>query len=1111
MATPGTATWLERYKSAGVAASFVIEGFDTVFSTDSMPGAYSSDSAPYSDWADPTGGMIVGGTLEAKIELYEPDIDAPEIEVTISDKNEVLISKIFREGNSSGNATYLTSNVPAGSTSAINVKSTTGFASSGNIYIGDEVIGYTTTTVTTFATITRAKYTINQTDSGGQFSSSHLIGANVTTSATTAPAVTDYPRTWYGRWVHLFLHVKDPFTGLYCKASAARKIFSGRMTSYSDDGKGNVIIKAKSAMELLHRPIGADQWSATINEGVGITDDEVTITNAANAGYGVTANLGLTGNQSHAEVADALNAQFAAWESGASITADDIWSLELTDFFDGGPPRYVFHLHASTAIEQWESAGIRMHRDIWNLLGWPNEGVTPQTFLEYDTTTHWYLEAPEPPLIFRQVNIAQYSVLELSDEINTFATQAATDAPNAPPLCNGVVEFKDGKNSVVYAVLYTNGSPSTIQVLAQLDKSTGSFRLPVYTGRAGEVKPIRLGDQTEAPTVRQVWYQHGQAGTALLKMLLSTGGASGFNHADYDYFNQFTTGSFGASVPASLVDVDSWEALNDVTMQLLVSEPKPFYEYLEQVLAASNRYVVWKSRSASTNPKLSIVRPALDTSVQASWSLTESNKTESERLTVERAPDGIINRVVIKYGQGIGATKENALTLLVENIASQSDYGRRRTITIEAPIVTNAPALAAQTVAPAMAYFSRPLAVVERSITPAFIRMAPGDVATLTDPYIVDPLTGTRGATLYCWVLSTSFDLARGKGKAKLVFLPEKDPTWTAPWAPSARVNEASAGGGYNAGTRVLTLKQHEFGASSGTVDALYFANGDPVHIVQLDDNAPLEWFDTIDGAPTSTTIRVLIGLGGFDSTKRYVIEYDDISTVSNDAQFNHAFIADSSTLSTGYADPTPYEWGSQDAFGISTGTVDYSIGMFKPNGTYADQGEPLSIHKAWYLLKAANNALGYRTRNVHISDYFHTDATQTGTTTKLVFLQWIPIYGHFGIDGTRGLVVRVRAHAAGGGSTTVTIASSPVRPTGSSFTAFDYPAGSVTTSFNTSSATAVWSDELTLTPAASAWSGSRTGVGAAMGGTWISVYIAGSGGGTTAHLSQVWVAEAGL
>jgi hypothetical protein len=1125
---------LEDHRGAAPALSFVIEGFATTFSTAStadMVGVYTGDSAPYSQFSDPIGGMFARGTLAESIKLYTPDIDPSSIEVSIVDKTGALAS-LFRENYSSGHRTYLTANLLAGNdhtegdaAGVISVQSTAvspgaGFGASGIVYIGGEAITYTGKTATTFTGCARAKYVINQTDVATAFSPSHLIGTDVTASATTAPSVTDYPRTWYGRMCHVFLHIRDQVTGVYTKPSASTKVFTGRIEMYGDDGQGNINIQLKSATDALMRPLGPDQWRAKIATGLIFADTRLAVVRAPDGGatyfvYTKMTGLSATAATSHDELAAEINETFRAntWDSGGTTAAGDQWSLELIEDASG---QFRYHMKldpSTTAATTGAQIRFQLHPHAMRLLGFTPDGGTGWDEDGIATCVRWMHRrsdgtyetvAEKPPIVYFYTRLESNSSLNIAvaDEVGTFVEQTGGVDFASSWGGNGVIQVKGGKYDGVYIVEYTNGSPSTVVIKGVLDRATGIFSPYANPEDPEGDGAVRLGDPgDETPEVKQVLLYRGSAGTLLLRCLLSSGGASGYNHTEYD---TLTTAGFGLGIPSSLVDVASWEALNDATIEMFVGEPRPFYEMLEPILQMTGSYVVWKAADELSNPKITVVQPSLDTAYLATWQLSESNKCRpDERTRVTRALDGIVSRVVIKAGHGLATPTEASKTYILDNIASQTDYGKRRTMTINAGPVVNYESLMASTLAPALAYFSRPLAVAERSYNASCVRMAPGDSVTLTDSYVIDPATGTRGATIYAWVLDTSFDLATMQGRARVIFLPEKSPNFTAPWAPSARVDETAGGGGYNAGSKILTVKANEFSPAGAAVsDYQRFAAGDKVRVAQIDAAAPLEWFDTVVNLPGTNQIRLSVGLAGFVAGNRYVIEFDDINTVTS-TQRDVAYLADATTLSTGYATaPLPFEWGS-GGIAVSGATVDHSVGMFRPETRYDDQGEPCSIHKQTHLVYGTNSMLSYRTRSVHLCEYFG-NRTQTGTTPRLILMARIPIYGHSGNDGTRSLVARVRGFQTGGGTATFVVASSQVHPSGTSYTDFTFPGGFNTVTATTTSATNAWSSEMTLRPAVvEAGDGNRY--------TWISLYISGSGGGITATVNEISVAEAAL
>ena len=1102
--TISTQSYLEAHRAgARLALSVFFDGVDLVATTldgddaTAFASVLSGAGAPWSSFTTLSPGLMATGTVAQKIELYTPEIDAEDPSFTVFDPDGTIAGLVLREGSDHAATTYLTSTLAAGNaTTTAQVKSTTDFDSSGTIYVGHEKITYTGKTATSFTGCTRAVNSIFTTNDGDAFAQAHLVQAGTTDAPAYGPAVTTHPRTWYGRFCAVYLHVFDPVAGTWTAPDQSRRVWVGRIKNYSDNGDGSLTFTCEDAKHLTKKATMGQQWSARANAGlpIGYASDSILLGNSATTEYLLTEELStLTGTTAtHEQIAEAINDQFDTWAAAAALHTGDSFVLELVADVTGGPPKYRLSANtAGTPVTGSDNVVVWLNKYVWEWLGFTGPKIEG-TLASGDTVaagllkktdpwgTYHALDADSPPAIYWSEGLFQGAEIGVSQEAGTWINQPA----GSIPLAEGTVLIGDA----IYAVSYTTG---TITIQARLDRTTGQFvnASEWLGGVATTTGYVRLGDASEAPVVKQVWYEGDAdgslAGDAVLKLMLSSGTAA-YNHADYD---TYTGDGFGLGIPASLVDADSFAILNDVRVRLYLPEPKPLYDFLEPILAVAGCHLVWRSTGATAQPKLTIVRPSSETAYQATWALTEDNKADGEpgRTRVTRSPDGLINRFELYYGDGVSSVTNK---IIVENVASQSDFGRKRTVKIEAPNVVNAAEVFPVTIAPAVAYFSRPLAVASRSINHTLTRMAPGDSASLVDNYVVNPLSGIRGdGTIYCWVLATSFDLATLRGSCDVVFLPEKDPSRTAPWAPSARVDEAASGAGYDAGTKTLTLKTNEFTNSGEDSDTTYFATGDKVHVYALDDASPLEWFDEV-ASTGADTITLVTGLAGYDTALLYVVEYDDITTSSNGDQRAHAFIADDSDMTTGLVtNQTPYEYGTDEGIPYADTTVDYSVGTVRPASTDGTQSEPASAHKIVYATKGANSQLAYKTCQNHVS--LTTDGLMgaQGATETVVFARKIPLYGHVSLGGIRKIKLRARFKVAAG-TGTIKFYTTNAPPAGT-----DYEGGFTLGSSNSTTATSsstsyVWSSEVELTPVPINNSGQWE--------TWVVVTAYNSGANTT-------------
>lgn len=143
--------------------------------------------------------------------------------------------ELLLDRKTDGNETYLTAALAKGATTAT-VNSTTGFASSGTIYINKEAITYSGTTATTFTGLTRGAL--------GTFDVSHVATMPPTDFPTP---VYDYNKTIHGRkvWIQSF----DPENVTATKVT----IFVGYIedVSFEEDGYH---ISLMSVAQVLEQP-----------------------------------------------------------------------------------------------------------------------------------------------------------------------------------------------------------------------------------------------------------------------------------------------------------------------------------------------------------------------------------------------------------------------------------------------------------------------------------------------------------------------------------------------------------------------------------------------------------------------------------------------------------------------------------------------------------------------------------------------------------------------------------------------------------------------------------------------------------------------------------------
>lgn len=160
--------------------------------------------------------------------------------------DEGLTSTLFARPTKS---TYLTSSVTSSSTTTFSVDSTSAFSATGTVYIGHELISYTSKTSTTFAGITR-----------GLCGLKHYHPSDVSSGYRQ---VTDKPVYWVGRFVTLYEHLVSPegryfgstlaTVGTYC-----RELWRGYVVEVPRPEMGGMVIRCAPLVRKLAQQIGAE-------------------------------------------------------------------------------------------------------------------------------------------------------------------------------------------------------------------------------------------------------------------------------------------------------------------------------------------------------------------------------------------------------------------------------------------------------------------------------------------------------------------------------------------------------------------------------------------------------------------------------------------------------------------------------------------------------------------------------------------------------------------------------------------------------------------------------------------------------------------------------------
>jgi hypothetical protein len=1123
-----TNAWLQAQGAAGeMAMSLVFDGLDLVYTTTADTSGIATAFAPTSQWATVKGGLYVSGQVSQEIQAFAPRITTQSMQFTILDVDGTLRPRML--GNLSTVASTFVKNDIDPTDTTFNVLSSTEFDASGTGYIGHETFAYSSKTGApdhTLVTSQRGKYSLFGASGSDYFKRRHAgtLRRTEAPGRTVTPEIRNATDTFYNRQVALILHHKETTatTSLWSTVDLpltnadSKVLWVGRIKEWSDNGDGSITLSCISSHELLTGHVFSQQFRGTLAPGGYITSVDnglkVSWYEAASA-YSYDLNDGqlliTSGWQdkfyTYGELIHAINEQLNDWADDGSFPTN------------GGNPNHRIQF----AVKQGDE-GLRVHVEcesiaslvtqneiriqlsprVWSILGFSTGKdltIVSRTqefesrYLKRDngSTTLFRLVADGPPLWYQSPD-----TFVMGDKVVVFGeTGSWIDQPTVP------AEI-DGDNSATGFLQIGDrlfGAYKNTATLGGTETTTFTLTFPMSEPVVSSAAR-NLDASAEPPSVRQVWCERGQAGKLLLQLMLSTGEAA-YNEATYDVYGA----GMGLGIPYYQIDVGSFESL-DTPFEFLADKPTPFREILEEILTVYNRHVV------IDNGQIALTRPGFDsTATEDIITLDETTKAEEPGAPgitpVSYGTAGIINHVVLSYtslrvllqnkwmaGPGI---ERSELFFQVEDQTSISRFSSRRTLEIKARGITDAAAVAEYIVKPILRYFAEPSGIIRRTINHRMFHLLPGDAVALTDNYVTDPATLTRGISgMPCWVKSIDCDYATGRGEIELYFLPGH-PARYGKLAPSALMTS------YDAGTKTATFSAHAFSRTTDSVDVANFTAGDEVQFVEMSPatvGSPSVLTDVIatvnSGANTATLVTGVSPTGGL----AYVMEPREVASASvpTTTQRNaYAFLADDSDklINAAYSAKT---WGgpSKSLDARTSGYV-YDQQFVRPATKDSTADEPVSSRKLMNLVNNCNVLLNAHTRNA-ISWVFSISATSTSYRLAL-YPVWVPLYGINPDDEfSRTLVGKVLVER-NAGTTSVKVVSCPSMVIGTSASSYSYPGYTFSAEVTRSSAGQAWED-FELVPAITTHEG--------MLGTWITVEVKNSSGSTFGGVRGLSICE---
>lgn len=410
----------------------------------------------------------------------------------------------------------------------------------------------------------------------------------------------------------------------------------------------------------------------------------------------------------------------------------------------------------------------------------------------------------------------------------------------------------------------------------------------------------------------------------LLHLLLGGSGTVNHNHADYD--KMWRVPDF---VPADLVDVDSFESIDDDLFSTLgrdnwfIDEPTTVRDVAQDVLTANQCFIVPTWSSADARFKIRALRwepPTQDELIDA-FELSHSNviSTLDMGVTLQTTQNELVNGV-----QGLAgfdnAKKKWLREVVSTDLTSANTFGRSEPLTVRIRGVANpvdAVSEAIDAAAELYLSFGMPYHVVVVAVASLQAwALQLGDPVALTHSVLPSRTQAGRGVTRLAGRIVGKVDLFRGRREKAArslltLVLPGGGSVRYAKWAPCCRGAVLSSGS-----LIVGNIFDHKFSASTDdTLDVEWFKVGGRYRVYTPGDEstAVVREADLIQvqpGGADTSTIRFTAALTGIAVGPAIVEQcaYDEADKLESDRQWLHMSDGDGKLDRDVGSDP-PFYW----------------------------------------------------------------------------------------------------------------------------------------------------------------------------------------------------------
>jgi hypothetical protein len=844
-------------------------------------------------------------------------------------------------------------------TSAIAVGSTDNFTSL-ELHLGSECFSYKLASGGAFQIFgsheyipKRGKYTAfsaysRQPSVTGQSNSQAFAEHHRVTTADNgvrlAPIVSEQPRTWEGRRIHLFLHVYEG-TGALNTKSEALCIFSGFLDQPSDTATGQTEMFCTHLLDRIKgMSLGRDFFECTVGGGhylsAGLTFQFVDYDGASvrTANVLTVVASGATGtNQINAgqygieEIAAFINAWLAGEKTASRIAGH--YTLNCPEDVNT-VPRTVMHFYVPTGTGNPVSIYWRLtwpHASWASILGF--EGQVAWQVVDTAAAGHVAISygSPQPITVFGTE--AGGLNAGFDDSVGTFQDNYAT----LPAAIKAVLP-KNGGGYQWGLFLFEIETPTLC--VARIENNNTfrgilTVKSPVAPSPGAafddlSTLQVKVGEQP--PRVRQIFLHEGRFRDVYRWLAYSTG-TKYYNHPTHDLLPY----GQGLAIPYEQLGQnfeDSLDALpgaND-TILVCIDKPRKFEDISAADIKLRCAHLVWRAGGLRfvqwSTPSAALATTTLDETTKAELASNDQRDYRSPAVLdgtwVRNICKLQYDRDITKIAEGDASTYRSP-PLQIEDATSVDDRSGQATVqTLDCVNVYSdydghgqgIKALA-EKFAAWMPYWSRPIRKVHRSLAlPYYETLGVGDLVLITDPFVRDPTTGARGTTARpALIIRHRYKISAPAAPQKMMLAGEIDVVFlgsdrTYAYAPAAETDFSATNNGLISNS-VVQFLPHEHSDSGDPVDVTAFTTGDFVQFIEADPtntSSPLNFGATVQSVSAGANqITFLENLSlSWTAGIRYRMTYPGYDSLASQ-QKSKSFQA----LGTGLVSNSPRTYGS--------------------------------------------------------------------------------------------------------------------------------------------------------------------------------------------------------